>query len=166
MMVLHHLRTLHMIEQHFAAREAPGVTIHRVSHKHFQTYMVKIHSTLYFHPGQSSSMPCWRSLSRSDADGLSGHTRGEGTGAAAGGERGRVWSCMVRTTTCVGVKLLVEEVCEGSVVSLLVLLLDSSSIQASQAASVIGRLLASLIISGCVLGEEDSEGPIVSLPVF
>ena len=65
-----------------------------------------------------------------------------------------------------GVKLLVEEVCEGSVVSLLVLLLVSSSIHASQSPSVIGRLLATLIISGCVLGEEDSEGPVVSLPVF
>ena len=79
MRVLHHLQALIMIEQHFAAREASGVSIHIVSHKHFQKYMVKIHSTL---KGASSSMPCRRSLSRSDAGGLSGHTRG-----------GRYWDC-------------------------------------------------------------------------
>ena len=85
MIVMHHLRTLHMIERHFAAREASGVNIteaHIVSHKHFQKNMVKIHSTL---KGASSSMPCRRSLSRSDAGGLSGHTRG-----------GRYWDCSRR----------------------------------------------------------------------
>ena len=65
-----------------------------------------------------------------------------------------------------GDKLLVEEVWDGSVVPMLALLSDSSSAHARQAATVIGMVLATLIISGCVLGEEDSEGPIVSLPVF
>ena len=94
MIVMHHPRTLHMIERHFAAREASGVNIteaHIVSHKHFQKNMEKIHSTL-------KGAPCWRSLSRSDAGGLSGHSRGGGTGTAAGEGGGQDWSCMVRTT--------------------------------------------------------------------
>ena len=61
---------------------------------------------------------------------------------------------------------LLEEVWDGSVVLMLAFLSVSSSTHACQPASVIGILLATLIISECVFGEEDSEGPIVSLPVF
>ena len=95
---MNHLTTLYMRKRHFAAREMSGVHItgaHVTLQRYSQKKVEKIHSTLM---GQS----CWQSLSRSDAGSLggppfwSGHTRGRGTGTAAGVGGGRDWSCMVR----------------------------------------------------------------------